>query len=285
MIHPVLNSTSFSIVIPAYNEALRIREVISAAISYTPHVIVIDDGSTDHTLNCLVDLPVHLIRHSHRLGKGAALRSGFARALDLGVDAVITLDGDGQHDVADCPRLMAAFSNHPHSIIIGARLIDQANRPLIRRWANALGDWGVSWACGRSLIDSQSGLRLYPATLLPIAIRQVVSQGFVYESDLLIQAVRHQQCDVISIPISARYANNQHLHTYRKSHFRHIRDLALIILHVSGHIIRQGQLIREYRRVRQNPVQVEQMKTPIARQPGSRINSNASPPSSPDHHN
>ena len=284
MIHPVLNSASLAIVIPAYNEALRIREVASAASSFTPHVIVIDDGSTDHTLDCIDDLPLHLVRHSHRLGKGAALRSGFARALELGVDAVITLDGDGQHDVADCPRLMAAFNNHPDSIIIGARLIDQANRPLIRRWANALGDWGVSWACGRSLIDSQSGLRLYPAALLSVAIKQVASQGFAYESDLLIQAIRQQQCNVVSIPISARYANNQLIHTYRKSHFRHIRDLALIIIHVSGHIIRQGQLIREYRRVRQNPVQVEQMTTPIARQPGSTTTENPAPSSCPDHH-
>ena len=272
MIDSVLNSASLAIVIPAYNEALRIREVASAALSCTPHVIVVDDGSTDNTLHCLVDLPLHLVRHSHRLGKGAALRSGFGRSLELGVDAVITLDGDGQHDAADCPRLMAAFNNHPHSIIIGARLIDQSNRPLIRRWANALGDWGVSWACGRTLIDSQSGLRLYPATLLPFAIRQVGSQGFAYESDLLIQAVRHQQFNVVSIPIAARYTNKQHIHTYRKSHFRHIRDLTRIIVHVSGHIIRQGQLIREYRRVRQNPVQLEQVTSLTRRQPGSKTN-------------
>lgn len=86
-----LSREDTAILVPALNEALRIREVVTDALTYCSHVIVIDDGSDDGTAECIAGMPVTLIRHPQRMGKGAALRSGFAQAQRLGMRAVMTM--------------------------------------------------------------------------------------------------------------------------------------------------------------------------------------------------
>src|SRR5690606_26714611 len=145
-----------AVVIPALNEVLRIRDVVTQTLAHCPWVIVVDDGSTDGTAERLRDLPVTVLRHGLRRGKGAALRTGFAEALARGATGVLTIDGDAQHDPSDLPRLLAAAARHPNHIIIGARLRHRAAAPRLRRMANAFGDWGVSWGAGYRIADSQS---------------------------------------------------------------------------------------------------------------------------------
>ena len=97
-----------AILIPAYNEERAIRRVVQSALAVLPDVFVVDDGSTDATLDQLAGLPIQLIRHASAQGKGCSLRDGFREILDRGFDAVVTMDGDGQHDAADIPRMFAA---------------------------------------------------------------------------------------------------------------------------------------------------------------------------------
>ena len=92
-----LTPERIAVVVPALNEALRIRDVVQGALRHCPNVIVVDDGSDDGTADAVADLPVVLLRHAARMGKGAGLRTGFAAALQRGFAAVITMDGDGQH--------------------------------------------------------------------------------------------------------------------------------------------------------------------------------------------
>jgi hypothetical protein len=87
-----------AILIPAYNEERAIRRVVESALAVMPDVFVVDDGSTDATLDQLAGLPIQLIRHASAQGKGCSLRDGFREILDRGFDAVVTMDGDGQHD-------------------------------------------------------------------------------------------------------------------------------------------------------------------------------------------
>src|SRR5690606_14403536 len=121
-----------AVLIPALNEELRIREVVQGALAHCPHVIVVDDGSDDGTVAALADLPVTLLRHPRRMGKGASLRDGFAQALRMGARAVITMDGDGHHSGEDIPRLIAAANRHPGCLINGARLRKRSQQPLYR---------------------------------------------------------------------------------------------------------------------------------------------------------
>ena len=102
-----------AIVIPAYNEAMTIRQVTQRALKQGECVIVVDDGSFDGTAAALAGLPITLLRNPRNLGKGPALWRGIEQALRKGAQAVITLDGDGQHRPEDIPRLIAAHAAHP----------------------------------------------------------------------------------------------------------------------------------------------------------------------------
>jgi glycosyltransferase involved in cell wall biosynthesis len=156
---PLLDRQDVAVVIPALNESLRIREVVEGALAQCPAVIVVDDGSDDGTADRIADLPVTLLRHPRRMGKGASLRDGFREAERLGARAVITMDGDGQHSADDIPRLIDAANRHAGCLIIGARLRKRAAQPRYRRIGNDFGDWGIGWACGFRIVDSQSGQR------------------------------------------------------------------------------------------------------------------------------
>ena len=177
-----------AILIPALNEELAIRRVVEAALAVLPDVIVIDDGSTDGTLQEIGDLPVTVIRHATPKGKGESLRDGFREALRRGFDAVVAMDGDGQHDAADIPRMLLAARRYPDCLIIGARIRTRENQPNARRRANAVADWGISWGCGIPVADTQSGQRYYPRKVMQLV--DLPAQGFVFEAAILIAAVR-----------------------------------------------------------------------------------------------
>ena len=108
-----LTPERIAVVIPALNEVLRIREVVAGALRHCPNVILVDDGSDDGTAEAVADLPITIIRHPARMGKGAGLRDGFAEALRRGFDAVLSMDGDGQHSADDIPRLLATANRFP----------------------------------------------------------------------------------------------------------------------------------------------------------------------------
>lgn len=248
---PVYDRHNVAVVIPALNEALRIREVVEGALAECDRVIVIDDGSDDGTAERIADLPVTLLRHETRMGKGASLRDGFREALRHDVAAVLTMDGDGQHLAADIPRLIAAGNRHPRCIVVGARLRKRAQQPTYRRLANEFGDWGIAWGCGYRIADTQSGQRLYPA---PVAgLQDVPGEDFVFEAQILISASRRLGMGAVSVPIESRYAGAGAVEKFRKSHFRPLHDLWRITSHVVVQVWNYGHVIREYRRTRAHP--------------------------------
>ena len=242
-----------AVVVPALNEALRIRDVVQGALKHCPNVIVVDDGSDDGTADAIADLPVVLLRHATRLGKGAGLRTGFAEALRRGLDAVVTMDGDGQHSADDIPRLLAAANRRPGWIVIGARLRKRANQPLYRRLANEFGDWGIAWGTGYQVADSQSGQRLYPANVCALACAGIPGEDFVFEAQVVMSAAQELGTRCVSIPIEARYNVVHAAPDFRPSHFRPLRDLWRITSHIVLHCLRRGGLWRVHKRVQANP--------------------------------
>lgn len=252
MADPALTAAEIAIVVPALNEALRIRDVVEGALAQCPHVIVIDDGSEDDTVARIADLPVTVLRHPQRQGKGACLRDGFAEALRRGLRGVISMDGDGQHSADDIPRLLEAANAFPDHIIIGARLRKRVRQPKYRRLANEFGDWGIAVGCGFRIADTQSGQRFYPASVCGLG--HIPGEDFVYEAQLLISASRQLGVRAVSIPIEARYQAAAGPVRYRKTHFRPLRDLWRITSHVVAQVFAYGHVVREYRRTRATPV-------------------------------
>jgi glycosyltransferase involved in cell wall biosynthesis len=248
--NPALDPARIAILIPALNEELRIREVVTGALAQCPNVIVVDDGSTDATVERIADLPVRLLRHAERRGKGESLRHGFREACARGFDGVLTMDGDGQHEAADIPRLLAAAAAFPGHIVIGARLRKRAQQPAVRRLANEFGDWGIAWACGYRVADTQSGQRYYPAAV--VALGEIGADGFVFEADILIQASRRLGTRCVSVPIESRYQGPGSVQQFRRSHFRPLADLYRITSHVVGRVWSHGRVLARYAEARRN---------------------------------
>ena len=223
------------IVIPAYNEAATVRDVVVRALAQAQNVIVIDDGSVDGTAEAIADLPVQLLRHAGNEGKAASLWHGFAAALDAGADLVVTLDADAQHRPEDVPRLVAAAQQHPRRLVIAARLRERARAPRLRRMGNAVADFALSWAAGHRIADSQSGQRAYPAALLralmaDTGLRHDRAASFTLESEMLIAAA-WQGYETVAIPIATVYFAG------RVSRFRAGRDVWRIARMVGRHLV------------------------------------------------
>jgi glycosyltransferase involved in cell wall biosynthesis len=248
---PILDRNNVVVLVPALNEALRIRDVVTGALAHCANVIVVDDGSDDDTCARIADLPVIVLRHPQRMGKGASLRDGFAEALRRGFQAVLTMDGDGQHAAEDIPRLLDAGNRHPGAVIIGARLRKRSQQPLYRRLANEFGDWGIAWGTGYQIADSQSGQRLYPAAVA--ALDDVPGENFVFEAQILISAARRLGTRCVSVPIESRYKSVHSAEQFRASHFKPFRDFSRITRHIVLQALRHGDVPAVYRSIRANP--------------------------------
>jgi glycosyltransferase involved in cell wall biosynthesis len=231
------------VLIPCLNEARAIRGVIESVLAMDYPVLIVDDGSDDGTPDIVAQLPVTLVRHPERRGKGEALRTGFRAALEYGHDAVISMDGDGQHVAADIPRLLQAARTYPGHIVSGARIRHRERQPGYRRRANDFADWGISWAAGQALVDTQCGQRYYPRAALELA--DIDSGGFAFETDILIEAALQRSVRVVSVPIESRYQGDMRL-----SHFRPVRDFSRITSRVVWRILRGGLMLDHLRRIR-----------------------------------
>jgi len=224
-----------AIVIPAYNEARTIHDVASRALAQLQDVIVVDDGSADGTAAAVAGLPLTLISNPANLGKGASLWRGFAAAIAAGAEAVITLDADGQHAPEDIPRLLAAAGEHPGRIVIGARLWDKDKVPALRYFGNRFANFWVAWAAGAPVADSQSGFRLYPASVLKhVNVFHGPGARFAFESEILIEAGR-AGVRTFAVPIAALYPANA-----RASHYRSAVDTARIVRMIAWKLVTRG---------------------------------------------
>lgn len=219
-------------VIPAYNESSTIADIVCRTRRHLQLVIVVDDGSDDDTAAQLRDLPVTVLRHPSNQGKGASLWSGIRYALERGAGAVITLDADGQHSPEEIPRLLAANQRHRDQLIIAARLGGREQVPRLRRFANRTADFWIGWAAGYPLHDTQSGFRLYPASLLKtVQAPHDRRHGFVFESEILIEAARMGYYPV-TISVDAIYHRQA-----RPSYYRPFLDTMAITRMVAWKLI------------------------------------------------
>jgi glycosyltransferase involved in cell wall biosynthesis len=234
-VSPAGETRAIALVIPAYNEAASLRQVASAALEQHAWVIVVDDGSTDATAQCVADLPLTLLRLPHNQGKAEALWHGMEHALQQGAAAIMTMDADGQHRAEDIPRLLEANRAHPDCLVIGSRMHDRTQFPTSRYLANRFANFWVAWAAGYPLSDSQSGFRVYPAPLLRAyqAARHKIN-GFVFESEVIIEAGRRGYAP-LAVPIPAIY-----MASARKSHFRPVLDILRITRMVALKLLQRG---------------------------------------------
>ena len=175
-------------VIPARDAEGTVGDVVRRLRDALPgaSVLVVDDGSTDDTEGKARAAGADVIRHEVNRGKGAALQTGFDEALRRGMERVVTLDSDGQHDPALAPELIRALDRA--DIVIGSRDRDRTGMPWIRKATNSVMTWIVSGMARHRIEDTQSGYRAVRVEVLR-SVRPA-SLRFEYESEFLIEAGR-----------------------------------------------------------------------------------------------
>ncbi len=176
------------LIIPAYNEDANLGRVLRESLSYCPHIFVIDDGSTDRTQELAAASGTVLLRHEVNRGKGQALKTGFKKAIAEGFKAVITMDGDGQHDPAEIPKFLETYRRTGIPVLVGNRMKNLAGMPLIRQLTNRMMSWIINRQINQYIPDTQCGYRLYRCDV--VAYISAQSEYFATESEILLHIAR-----------------------------------------------------------------------------------------------
>lgn len=194
------------VVIPAFNEAAHIGAVVRALRAQLLDVVVVDDGSSDATTACAEAAGAVALRHPANRGKGAALETAFRFVCERGYSAVITMDGDGQHDSADLPALLAAQAQTGADVVVGNRLAESAAMPLVRLCTNRFMSWLLSRVMRQSVPDTQCGFRLYRSAILPH--ESLGSARYAAESEILLDLAA-RGVRIASAPVRTIYQDEQ----------------------------------------------------------------------------
>ncbi len=155
-----------AIVIPAYNEEQVISEVLEAVPERIRGVsriekIVVDDCSDDETGTCARRAGAKVLRHLINRGLGGALSTGLEFAKRNDFDITVTLDADGQHDPSEIPKLIQPILSDQSDFVVGSRLLEKGEMPLVRTLANRIGNVVTFLLYGVWTTDSQSGFRAF----------------------------------------------------------------------------------------------------------------------------
>ena len=206
------------VIIPTYNNAATLAGVMKDVTGYINHIIVVNDGSTDNTVDIVNSFTsVQFISYSKNVGKGWALRKAFAYAIENGFTHAITIDSDGQHFAKDLPAFINKAKGNPNAIIIGARNMGQASVPGGSSFGNKFSNFWFKVETGISSPDTQSGYRLYP--LQALKNMRFISRKYEFEIEVLVRAA-WKGIDVVSVPVTVYYAPKDE----RVSHFRPYKD-------------------------------------------------------------
>ncbi len=177
-------------IIPALNEEASLSVLIPKVKKYLENILVIDDGSHDNSADISKKHGAMVLKHPRNMGKGAACRSGFQFAKKMNYDAVITIDSDGQHAPEDIEVFIQQLKTYPDTVgmIIGNRMNNTEDMPLVRRLTNKLLSNLISFLAKQDIPDSQCGFRLIHRRLLQSIDFQ--NNRFDAESEIIIRAAR-----------------------------------------------------------------------------------------------
>ena len=194
------------VVIPTYNESKTIAGLIQQARSLGFEVVVIDDGSSDNTADIAATCKAQVLRNVKNLGKGAALAKGYNFALAQGFDAVISMDGDGQHSCADLAVFMRKAESSGCGVIVGNRMAIIKQMPWLRVATNRFMSRLISKITGQYIPDTQCGFRLIKKDLLRKL--NLSTSKYETESEILIQAAR-LGFKIESVPVRTIYSGQK----------------------------------------------------------------------------
>lgn len=221
----------YCVLIPAVDAAETIGALVQRAKAQGLAVVVVDDGSRDRTAAIASAAGALVISHLRNEGKGRALRTGFEHVRRAGYDAVITMDGDGQHDPAELPQLIGAAEHQHAALVLGNRFAGGGAMPLARRLTNRAMSAIISAVIRQRIPDSQCGFRFIRKEVLEtVPLR---SRLYEIETELLVGAAR-RRWKIVSMSIRTIYEAGH------KSRIQPVRDAARFAGVLIRTVIRQG---------------------------------------------
>jgi len=216
--HKIFKEKKCCVLIPTFNNSAVLAKVIKNILQYTDNIIVVNDGSTDNTLDIIKSIPdIEYLTYEKNEGKGFALRAGMKLAENLGYEFAVSMDGDGQHLADDLPVFLDKLEEKKDAIIVGARNIKGKNQKKGSSFANKFSNFWFWAETGIRNIDTQSGFRLYP--LKKINKLKYFSSKYEFEIEVLVRNA-WRGIDIEQVPINVYYPPEEE----RISHFRPFKD-------------------------------------------------------------
>ena len=189
--------------IPAFNEEKTIAKVVLLTKKYVDKVVVVDDGSTDMTAEIAEALGAEVIRHKVNLGKGAALRTLFAKARECGADVLVLLDADDQHNPQQISDIIEPIIKNEADIVIGSRFLGKSiGIPKYRKVGLKVLSKIIATITKNSITDPLSGFRALSKKAL--AMIDLLEKGYGVEVEMLLKAVK-KGLRICEVPITVNY--------------------------------------------------------------------------------
>ena len=204
------------ILLPTYNNADTLADILTELGKQDLDVIAINDGSIDQTstiLNAFSNVKTYTFDKNK--GKGMALRFGFEQAYRMGYKTAITLDTDGQHDPADLAQFKALLKENNEALILGSRNMKRKDVPKRSSFGRSFSNFWVQVATGYKLSDTQTGFRAYPLELINGITWY--THRFEFEIEVMVR-LAWRRVPILEVPIAVEYPEN------RVSHFRPFQD-------------------------------------------------------------
>jgi glycosyltransferase involved in cell wall biosynthesis len=198
------------IVMPAYNAARTIEETIRAIpAGYCDEIVVVDDHSRDDTVERARALNLKAIRHPHNVGYGGNQKTCYMEALRDGAGIVVMLHPDGQYDPAIIPEMIRPIREGRADMVLGSRMLvpgaaKRGGMPLWKRVANRFLTTAENLAMGQRFAECHTGYRAYSRRFLETVPFLRNSNGFVFDTEVIFQAV-HFGLPVVEVPVASRY--------------------------------------------------------------------------------
>lgn len=191
------------VVIPTYNEAESIGEILAALKPLDCDVLVIDDGSPDGTAQIVRKLGIEVIEREGKKGLGSAYRTGFSIGLDRGYTYIIQMDADGSHQIVDLEKMMEWIGNA--DVLIGSRWIKDggiANWSKFREYLSKSANAYANLLLSLGVKDTTSGFRIYTSKLLrTMEISTIRSEGYCFQIEMTRRAIARGG-SVAEVPIT-----------------------------------------------------------------------------------
>jgi glycosyltransferase involved in cell wall biosynthesis len=198
------------VVMPALNAERTLEETVGAIPRDVVHeVILVDDKSTDNTVQLARTLPIRLVWHPHNVGYGGNQKTCYMEALRRNADVVVMLHPDGQYEPALIPRMVQPILDGEADMVLGSRLAEPGaaragGMPLYKYLANRGLTTVENWVLGTRLTEMHSGYRAYSRELLLTVPFLRNSLGFAFDSEMIMQAV-HLGFRITEVPARTRY--------------------------------------------------------------------------------